>query len=209
MKIILVHGIGEHRAGWGNIPKTAHHLGVNPLDIIEVVYEDLMEESWINKGLILAAKFAIASKFGQSAALAIGGDGMPDDYLNDLFVYFFGWRTREKIIQRVLDAIPEDEDRVILIGHSLGSVVAFDALRESGKEIARLYTLGSPISKATVRMLRQIKNDGGQINAHWVNVYGDKDFIGGKVKQAHINRLVNANHGYPEYVLQAKEWYFG
>lgn len=49
---------------------------------------------------------------------------------------------RSQVQQRVLDLI--DDDTRLVIGHSLGSVVAYEALHHSNHETA-LITLGSPL----------------------------------------------------------------
>jgi hypothetical protein len=65
----------------------------------------------------------------------------------DVYAYFFGG-DGEAIKQRVRDALnAAGNGPLIVIGHSLGSVIAYDVLRESGhtRDIPLFITIGSPL----------------------------------------------------------------
>lgn len=59
--------------------------------------------------------------------------------------------------QRVIDALtPHKNDDVMLIAHSMGSIIAYDALRDLGQRdpdfrVAHFVTIGSPLGLATVK----------------------------------------------------------
>lgn len=61
----------------------------------------------------------------------------------------------------------------VIIGHSLGSVVAYEFLRQHpGHSVKLLLTLGSPLG---LRMVRRRLPAGGLAVPHWINVRDRKD----------------------------------
>jgi hypothetical protein len=66
----------------------------------------------------------------------------------------------------------------IVIGHSLGSVVTFDILRNHAADTRLYLTLGSPLPLATVRnkLGRPLKVPSGV--ARWLNAIDPTDFVG-------------------------------
>jgi hypothetical protein len=88
------------------------------------------------------------------------------------------------IRQRLIDKLREAQqyDGIVLVSHSLGTVIAFDVLNEwtEGKpKISHWFTLGCPLTK--VILLRQgtpnrLKNANVE---HWYNVYDTSDIVAG------------------------------
>ena len=73
----------------------------------------------------------------------------------DVYAYFFGGQG-EAIKQRMRDALAAaGPGPLIVIGHSLGSVVAYDVLRESGpaRDIPLFVTIGSPLAVTEIEDL--------------------------------------------------------
>ncbi|MYT34106.1 MULTISPECIES: hypothetical protein [unclassified Streptomyces] len=68
----------------------------------------------------------------------------------DLHAYFFGGRG-PAIRQVVAEALPPADGPLVVVGHSLGSVAAYEVLRERGQEVELLVTLGSPLAINEVR----------------------------------------------------------
>lgn len=89
--------------------------------------------------------------------------------------------TVRGVLRSTLEAAWRDGDRVLLIGHSLGSVVAYDTLWElthvhrSSGEVSLLITLGSPLATRFVqRSLQGAREQGARRYPHnvrrWVNL---------------------------------------
>jgi hypothetical protein len=73
----------------------------------------------------------------------------------DVYAYFFGGQG-EAIKQRMRDALAAaGSGPLIVIGHSLGSVIAYDVLRESGpaRDIPLFVTIGSPLAVTEIQDL--------------------------------------------------------
>src|SRR4051812_39515117 len=103
-------------------------------------------------------------------------------FMQDVESYFGDAELRDKAIQRIVEAVKETSDEVILLGHSLGTVVAYDALRRHPALPVRGYfSLGSPLGLPTVR--RSLEADGGlrfpDDLDRWVNIYDKRDFVTG------------------------------
>lgn len=73
--------------------------------------------------------------------------------IKDVALYFFDGNAREKIKQRLIDEL-DKADECIIIGHSMGTVITYDVLREysrSGFKPVLYMTLGSPLGLDTVQ----------------------------------------------------------
>lgn len=84
---------------------------------------------------------------------------------------------REEAMKRVLDLIGPDTK--ILIGHSLGSVVAFEVAHRLTRPLTLFLTLGSPLGLETIiyqRIQPQPPSFPLQVQ-RWVNVYDPDDLI--------------------------------
>jgi hypothetical protein len=66
----------------------------------------------------------------------------------DAEAYFFNARRRDRMRSRVRAALRTADDPVIVVTHSLGTVIAYDVLHEArfaGRDIRLFVTLGSPL----------------------------------------------------------------
>jgi hypothetical protein len=115
--------------------------------------------------------------------------GMPAQFLaeiiatdlNQVASYLFSSRVYTAIQKRMLDGLNKAlglGDELVIASHSLGSVVAFDALRQvnGGNNVTTFFTLGSPLSK--LRRLSIRTADLGAIPdmvGEWLNLYDTTD----------------------------------
>lgn len=74
-------------------------------------------------------------------------------FVKDVAAYLNHRRVMQKVHEIVQPAI--NTERCVVVGHSLGSVVAFRILREMGRSanVERFITLGSPLGLNTIRTL--------------------------------------------------------
>ncbi|GAA4954397.1 hypothetical protein [Actinoplanes utahensis] len=73
----------------------------------------------------------------------------------DVYAYFFGGRG-DAMRQVVREALSGAGGPVVVIGHSLGSIIAYDVLREQGlrdRDVPLLVTAGSPLGVTEVQDL--------------------------------------------------------
>lgn len=87
-------------------------------------------------------------------------------------------RVRGQVLKRILSIIP-DSGRMVILGHSLGSVIAADLLRRLPPEVevTGLVTIGSPLGNSSFDvggLKSQLKNPPGNL-AWWVNFWSDTD----------------------------------
>ncbi|MDK3256604.1 hypothetical protein [Blastococcus capsensis] len=105
--------------------------------------------------------------------LRLGQLGQVDRYIdND--------GLRGAILRRVLEALPAEGD-LVLVGHSLGSVVAIDLLDHlpPSLRVRRLVTLGSPAGSTFIheKCERLLKRFPYGLVEDWANVYGRGDVV--------------------------------
>ncbi|MFD1145511.1 hypothetical protein [Saccharothrix hoggarensis] len=97
----------------------------------------------------------------------------------------------ERVRQRVLAALPENRP-VILVAHSLGSVVTFEALHEYARPVRLLVTLGSPLATAAVVLhrVRPVPPTTPPTVERWLNFWDRDDIV---VARPRLERLIVAN----------------
>ncbi|MFI1763834.1 hypothetical protein ACH41H_17525 [Streptomyces sp. NPDC020800] len=98
-------------------------------------------------------------------------------HLGQVAAYLDDERVREGAIETVLSRITPDT-RVVL-AHSLGTVVAYEALHRLGRPLPLLVTFGSPLGLRSI-VRRRLRPQPLHSPAHvkrWVNVADRDDFI--------------------------------
>ena len=96
-------------------------------------------------------------------------------FTRDVFLY-----TRRSLVQETIDKIVADElteEPTIVVGHSLGSVVAYSVLRydERHLDVPLFVTVGSPLGVRTIRnRFRPLKRP--EVG-HWFNAFDDRDVV--------------------------------
>ena len=102
-------------------------------------------------------------------------DGAVDLFTRDMWVYLSSSHVRDEVDSLVGRAIGPDP--TVVVGHSVGSVVAYSLLRRvHSHNIPRLVTLGSPLGLSAIRnYFRPLKFPDGV--ADWFNGYDERDLI--------------------------------
>jgi pimeloyl-ACP methyl ester carboxylesterase len=105
----------------------------------------------------------------------LSGD-MIERFTRDVWVYLTDDHVHNTINDIVARAMPMDGKAVVL-GHSLGSVVAYDVLRKAGNGAVSLYlTVGSPLGVKSIKAkLAPIAFP--RIVSHWFNAFDDRDAV--------------------------------
>jgi hypothetical protein len=95
-------------------------------------------------------------------------------FLRDVFLY-----TQRPAVQRAIDAIVADvlkPDTAVVVGHSLGSVVAYNVLRAAARKVPHYVTVGSPLGIRAIR--KTLVPIGNPIGAKgWYNAYDTRDVV--------------------------------
>lgn len=183
MKIILIHGIGNYNPGWSAALNADQILGVPKNAIIEFNYEDLMENNWINKILVIAARLAASYYATPAAGFAAN---FVQDYADDILMYFVVPGIRKKIMNRLVSMLQQNPGAVV-IGFSLGSIVAYETIKNFPKAGNRpiLITIGSPLGSpalsALVKQFLKVPDKSRPAVENWYNVYSTVDVISGKI----------------------------
>jgi hypothetical protein len=95
-------------------------------------------------------------------------------FLRDVFLY-----CRRDVVRRAIDAIVSDmfkPDTAVVVGHSLGTVVAYNIMRAAGFKVPLYVSLGSPLGiRAIRRTLGTIGNPVGPKG--WYNAFDPHDVV--------------------------------
>lgn len=174
-KIIAIHGIGNTKPGWSELLRL--DLEIPKQDWIEFCYDDLMDRSFLNRLLVGTTRLYLKhSQHPEKETLAQSAE----DHVNDVIAYFASNDTRVEIQIRLKEVLKRYPDAIIL-AHSLGSVVAYETLKNFDLKAHALFTLGSPLSKNLVKKFLRVPNFARPKIAYWFNVYGQFDPIGGRI----------------------------
>lgn len=99
--------------------------------------------------------------------------------LKDVHAYFFGGQ-REPVQDRLREVLQAVDGPVVLVAHSLGSVVAYDVLRSwqgPAREVPLLVTLGSPLGTEEIQdlLVRPLQVPDG--TDRWLNACDTRDVV--------------------------------
>lgn len=110
---------------------------------------------------------------GVRAAVGLPSFIQARNYLTDRHI-------RAQVLGRVLKQLP-DSGRIIIVGHSLGSVIAADLIVRlpPGLEVAGLITIGSPLANPGFDLdkLRELLREPPTNLAWWVNFWNVSDLV--------------------------------
>ncbi len=108
----------------------------------------------------------------------------------DLHSYYTDQANRNTIQQRLVDQIVDHQNNeIILVSHSMGTIVAYDVLRRMGKEpefngieVEHFVTLGSPLGFAPVKSKIFDQNNGilrtpSIVSRSWSNFADGRDIV--------------------------------
>jgi hypothetical protein len=177
---------GDHwRPDAGELDIAADSAMASPTDLQQAITGDILSSA--DASPAFAGDAPESSDFATLNGLATLldqhlhlGDAVVRFFLDDVESYFGNDRLRGLALDRVEEAVTAAGDDVILLGHSLGSVVTYDFLRERpGRRVVGFITLGSPLGLPTVRRriaARQFPAD----PARWVNVLDPRDLVTGR-----------------------------
>jgi hypothetical protein len=109
----------------------------------------------------------------------------PDEYLGDFTWYLVSKRLRTAVkeeAKKVLRPLAAADQRLSIIAHSWGTVVAYDALLDLEQElpslnVANLFTLGSPLWLVRYLLEDSSGRKPGEL-AFWMNVDARGDLVG-------------------------------
>ena len=121
------------------------------------------------------------------------GDFVLERELQDLAAYYENGDFRSTVRQRLIDKLREYAGkRIMLIGHSMGSIVAYDVLRIIGREtppvpVDHFVTIGSPLGLPHVKTKIYEENDlvrTPTVVGRWTNFADRRDIVAVEAKLA-------------------------
>jgi hypothetical protein len=158
---------GELRLGL--LQEFAAGAGLTPDDIARADDSTIREMGFQNTRAIRATARALDRVPGLNAQVI-------DLITRDVYVYL-NFLAARRVIDNIIGKILEGDQPYVVVAHSLGSVVAYNVLREKrAPRVARLVTIGSPLAlKALRRYLNPIGFPPGVDD--WFNAYDPRDIV--------------------------------
>jgi hypothetical protein len=120
--------------------------------------------------------------------------------------------TAKKSKRRLLDALvavraKAPDNKIIVLSHSQGSVIALDVVGENSGLNCQLITAGSPVQSLYQRFLRSSPVDRNldfSPPTDWMNLYRSGDYIAGPIGGLGAHDVNIGNGGHTEYWSDAK-----
>lgn len=166
--VIALHGIGNQRAGWSNALEDGVRKHLAPgvrVRWAEVSYADLNAEVLDDLWLRLTKPVPFAIRTDPTALRRFVFSHLADA----LRMEEYQQRAFERLDRELVDGEPTN---VVLVSHSLGTVLGVRWLTSRGRRIDGLVTLGSPLP------LFPDPPPNATVMPHWVNCYDPIDPIG-------------------------------
>jgi hypothetical protein len=210
LAIVIIHGVGNEKVGYSKPLQELLKPKLPTAHFEEVLWSDLgtvlglrtqespeqraAREAW-ERQIDLAGAAARASRTDPAEAAKVDQEtAAARGYVGPIVQYeYLPTGERERIQARLRDALEwaaGHADRTIVIGHSLGSVIAFDVLdglskAGAGGRVELLCTLGSPLGNSI------FLGHGGRSKSRpsdtgaWLNVYSPHDLIASALQSSY------------------------
>lgn len=202
--MVLIHGAGPFPPDWYKpvVAAIGKELG-HPFDYLPVYFADIATrraaladspakakfksqfQKELEKSFQVAKSSPTLSPTRKTRALALTSPiqmyAITTQHVAD---YFFSPATRAAIQARLIEKLDEARKKfgeIVLVAHSLGTVVSFDVLKQyvARYNVVAFFTAGSPIAK-----LRRIGKYDDRLGAidyqhvkRWYNVYDTTDWV--------------------------------
>jgi hypothetical protein len=151
-------------------------IGITPAQLAEIGGQDVVERGplnweWFHTFLKAVDRFV---PYCSGATIAM--------FTHDVYLYLKNSAIRQTIDAGVSAAMPRDIETVV-VSHSLGTVVAYNLLRQQGKlagwKVPLLITVGSPLAisevRGTLRFMNPIRCP--ECVSAWFNALDERDVV--------------------------------
>lgn len=155
------------------VEEVREKAGIDEAQVAEVVGRDVAEKGPLNWGWVQGVLSAIDRfvPFGSGASVAL--------FTRDVYQYLTNPGIRDEIESGVRQALQPGVPSVV-VGHSLGSVVAYSLLRSqgsaSGWEVPLFVTVGSPLAVTVIKRRLSPNRHPACVGA-WFNAMDDRDVV--------------------------------
>jgi hypothetical protein len=201
--IVAIHGIGNAQPGWSASLRL--DLDIPPEDWLEFCYDDLMDQSAFNQVIVAATRIYLTHTYGPEVAVLASG---AEDYLDDIITYFLMGNSRLEIQLRLKSILLENPDAII-VSHSLGTVVAYETLKNFSLKAHTFFCLGSPLSKGLVQRFLKVPDKSRPNIINWFNIWSFFDPISGRIDNLECypkdQFQIQNSHNLLNYVNSQKE----
>lgn len=175
---VIVRGTGpadqaERKFMQEVLEEVREKAGITDEEIDEEIPSDVVERGPLNWGWVQGILKVIDRRvpFGSGASVAL--------FTKDVYQYLTNVGIRDHIEAGVLQAIQPGEPTVV-VGHSLGSVVAYNLLRREGKtrnwDIPLYASVGAPLGVTRIRKSLAPISHPSCVKS-WFNAFDERDVV--------------------------------
>ena len=136
--------------------------------------------------VLLATVYEGIDRIEEATGITLVDDLILEHRFDDLWHYHVEREFARQVRSRLIDRVRQFRDyRILLFAHSMGSVIAYDALRlmerdEPGLKVDHLVTAGSPLGLAKVKL--KIEAECGAVRVpnnvgQWTNLADANDIV--------------------------------
>lgn len=159
----------------------ADNIDGESIDSQETISRDSIPKSLENilvplsiKDRVAKAIIKITSRYGKIHTWGL------KIFAKEASLYINNAKYRNEVKARLLEKIEESqEEEIVLVGHSLGSVVCFDVMQnlDTKYSISRFIFLGSPLGIPVFYDFFSNRSKPQSLKGDWVNFYDIDDFV--------------------------------
>jgi len=149
------------------LEEIARAQGLSDEQIAEFYDDDVQEKGVLNWKWVHAILKALDRHKGL-------GKKVLDTFTRDVYVYLTNPAIRARIDRIVADELPAEP--CVVVGHSLGSVVAYNVLRRHDHPVRRYVTLGSPLAIRAVKSRLELVERPASTDS-WFNARDPHDVV--------------------------------
>ena len=191
-RLIFLHGIGNPKPNWFEMDKSALPEHLHPR-CTGFYWGDLFEASPAGKRMSRLISFLDAitpiftpmTYFSLRTLINAGVQWIALPFLKELLDKssdILGYNSiQHQAFKRLESLILEHPEGVVLVAHSMGSVLSFEFLQSESPAVSyvkRLISLGSPLDRQPIKAQVWSRTQGAtRVPCAWLNIWGTLDLI--------------------------------
>jgi pimeloyl-ACP methyl ester carboxylesterase len=135
---------------------------------------------------VLVAVYEGIDRIEEATGLTLVDDVILEHRFDDLWHYHVEREFAQQVRARLIERLQQFRDhRILLMAHSMGSVIAYDVLRllerdDPSLQVEHLVTVGSPLGLAKVKLKIEAECGAARVPnnvGHWTNLADGNDIV--------------------------------
>ncbi len=151
------------------LDEIANNAQITTEQITENYEGDVKERGLLNWGWVQAILRTLDNSFLGTWSIK--------KFTYDVFIYLTHPNVK-KVVNGIVSSQITKGERVVVVGHSLGSIVGYNVLYDSNAEVVKYITVGSPLGLSSVRKYLPLPlRMPSCVSNGWFNAYDEGDVV--------------------------------